>query len=311
MLEGGTGSSSNSTPSENQIMQDYSGPAFGTGGGGVTGNVYMGMVPGVAPGVTRDSVLTGSYGVSNMARQPLIVSKQQAYDYLNNLNGKQLAQIRAKMVYGGLIQDNDGILEMETKWKKLVDASAGMTKAGQKYSPMDILDSYLGNGPLGGKGGLGPNAGSVWQVQYRAGRKFLVNTQTGQVKYEGPRFQTTYQKNIDLTDPTTAKAVATSVFQQLMHRDPGQGELSGYGDALRQAEQANPAVTQTTTEYDPNTGEPIGQTNKTTGGVTAEGRQYLAEQRVKGSKEYASVQAATTYMNALESAILNNPFGSI
>lgn len=311
MLDSGTGGG-NSNSAEQSIMKDYQG-GFGSGGAslGSSNQVYMGMTPQPTAGVGRDSVLTGSYGQNNMARQPTMLSKQDAYNFLNNLSGKQLAGIRAKMVYGGLIQENDGVLEMMKKWKSLVDASAGFTKAGQNISPIDILDSYLGNGPLGGKGGLGPTQGSVWQVQYRGGRKFLVNSQTGEVKYEGPRFQTTYNKTIDLTDPTTAKAIATSVFQQLMHRDPGQGELASYGDALRQAEQANPTYTQTTTEYDMNTGEPVGQTNKTSGGVSADAKQYMAEQKVKGSKEYASVQAATTYMNALESAVLNNPFGSL
>lgn len=319
MIEAAGGGGGNKTSSENQLMQDYQG-GFGTTGSGDLGGsqIYMGTVSGsgyvssYAPtGATGQMPSTGQRGGKPTLGPDLFLSKNQAYDYLNNLNGKQLAGIRAKMVYGGLIQENDGFLEMLTKWKKLVDAAQGLSKANRKISPMDILDSYLGNGPLGGKGGLGPNVGSVWQVQYRGGRKFLVNSVTGQVKYEGPRFQTTYQKNIDLTDPTTAKAIATSVFQQLMHRDPGQGELSAYGSALHQAEQANPQVTQTTTEYDMNTGEPIGETNRTSGGLSADAKQYMAEQKIKGTKEYASVQAATTYMNALESAILNNPFGSV
>lgn len=311
MIESGSGGSKgNKTPSEEQIAKDYQGgfTASGGGGGGLGGGqVYMGMQYQGAGGYGPHG---GSGSVAPDLGTPGLLSKQGAYDFLNSMSGKQLSAIRTKMVYGGLIQENDGFLEIQKKWKSLVDASAGLTKQGRRISPIDILDSYLGNGPLGGKGGLGPaGGGSVWQTQYRGGRKFLVNSQTGQVKYEGPRFQTTYSKNIDLTDPTTAKAIATSVFQQLMHRDPGHGELSAYGSALHAAEQANPSITHTTTEFDMNTGEAIGQTNKTTGGLTADAKAYLQESKVKKTKEYASVQAATTYMNALESAILNNPFG--
>lgn len=318
MLEGSGGGKQKT--SEDQIMQDYkggfesSGGAAGSPTAGLGGKVYMGPTPRTTPGVGRDSVLTGAYGPENMARLPSYMSKSEANSFIDNLSGKQLADLQAKMIYGGLIKENDGLLEMRNVWKRLVDASYGLTQAGQKISPMDVLDSYLNKGPLGGKGGLGALAAggaSVWQTQYRGGRKFLVNSQTGEVKYEGPRFETTYQKSIDLTDPTTAKAIATSVFQQLMHRDPGAGELAGYGNALRSAEEQSPVVSQQTTEYDMNTGEPIGTTTQTTGGLSADARQYMAEQRIKKTKEYASTQAATTYMNALESAIFNNPFGSI
>lgn len=303
MLEGG-GTGGGQASSEDAIKNAYQG---GYGGAqGAAGQVYFGMGQ---PGEIQGN-LTGE---QHLPRVPQYLSKTQAYNFINNLSGKQMSDLQAKMVYGGLISEKDGLIEMQAKWKKLVDAAYGLNQAGQLITPFDVLSSYLGAGPLGGKGGLGPlgSAGGVWRTEYRGGRKFLVNSQTGQVQYQGPRFQTTYQKSLDLTDPTTAKAIATSVFQQLMHRDPGRGELGGYADALRTAEQQSPVTSSTTTEFDPNTGEAIGQSTKTSGGLSAEARQYLAEKRVKGTKEYASVQAATTYMNALEAAIFNNPFGSI
>lgn len=305
MLDSGGGKNT----AEQQLANDFKGGfnPTGTGGGGGLGQVYMGTQ---YAGAGYSGPHGGSGSVAPDKGTNVMLSKNDAYNYLSSLSGKQLADLQAKMTYAGLINEGDGILEMQTKWQKIVDASLNFTKAGQKITPFDVLNSYLGQGPLGGKSGMGGNSGSVWQTQYRGGRKFLVNTQTGQVKYEGPRFETTYQKSIDLTDPTTAKAIATSVFQQLMHRDPGQGELAGYGNALRSAEQQNPTVTQTTTEYDMNTGEPIGTSATQSGGLSADAKAYLAQQRVKKTKEFASTQAATTYMNALESAVFNNPFGS-
>jgi len=284
--------------SEDKIKDEYKGQYGGTSGAVGNGQIYMGYQP--------------QLGERNLPRVDMYVTKSQAYQFINNLSGKQLADMQSKMRYSGLIADDDGLVEMQAKWKKIVDATYGLNKAGQKITPMDVLDSYLGKGPIGGKGGLGGVAGAaLWQTQFRGGRKFLVNTQTGEVKYQGPRFETTYNKSLDLTDPTTAKAIATSVFQQLMHRDPGKGELAGYGDALRNAEQQSPVVTNTTTEYDMNTGEAIGQSSTQSGGLGADAKQYMAEQRIKKTKEYASTQAATTYMNAIENAIMNNPFGSI
>lgn len=302
MLDGGGTSGGNGKSSEESIMKDYKG-GFGDSGGtsSTSALVYMGA----------KEVRTEGKGYT---RVPVTASKAEAYALINSMNSRELANLQAKMIYSGMIKETGGLLEMQAKWKKLVDAAYGLNKAGQKISPFDILDSYLGKGPLGGKAGLGglPGAGeALWQTQFRGGRKFLVNSQTGEVKYQGPQFETTYNKTIDLTDPVTAKAIATSVFQQLMHRDPGKGELSGFSDALRTAEQASPVVTQSTVEYDMTTGEPVGQSSVQTGGLSGEAKGYLAQQRAKKTKEYASTQAATTYMDALENAILNNPFGSI
>lgn len=241
---------------------------------------------------------------------PFTLGLQDAYESFNQFSGKQLRDFIAAGQVAGQLQDDAGFLEAQAFWKKLVNASAGLTKAGRNVSPLDVLASYLGKGALGAGGGGGA-ARSVWQTQFQGGRKFLVNTQTGEVKYQGPRFETTYQKSIDLTDPTTAKAIATSVFQQLMHRDPGKGEMSSFADALRTAEQSSPVVTSTTTEYDMNTGQAIGTSSKSTGGFGADAKQYLAQQKVKANKEYGAIQASTTYENALENAVFNNPFGSL
>lgn len=279
----------------------------GRGGGGGGGYVYMGAPSG--PGFVSPYAPTGATGALPATEQ--VLTKQQAYDFFNTYSGKQLRDFISAGQIAGQLQDDAGFMEAQGLWKKLVNASAGLTAAGRKVTPMDILASYLGKGPLGSRGAGGAGGAALWQTQYRGGRKFLVNTQTGEVKYEGPRFETTYQKSIDLTDPTTAKAIATSVFQQLLHRDPGKGEMGGFADALRGAEQQSPVVTNTTTEYDMNTGEAIGTSSKTSGGLSADAKQYLAQQRIKSTKEYGATQAATTYANALEDAVFNNPFGSL
>lgn len=273
---------------------------MGSGGTGTAGagKVYMGRTTPVrAEGV-------GYYS------KDIITTKQDAYTVIDNYSGKQLRDFINMGIVAGQLQEDAGYMEAAAFWKKLVNASASLTAAGRKVSPVDVLSGYLGKGPLA-TGQPGAAGESLWQTQFRGGRKFLVNSETGEVKYQGPRFETTYNKSIDLTDPTTAKAIATSIFQQLMHRDPGKGEMAGFSDALRAAEQQSPVVTNTTVEYDMNTGEPVGQSSTSSGGLTADAKQYMAEQRIKGTKEYGAVQAATTYSNALESAIFNNPFGSL
>lgn len=276
-----------------------------TAGGGGGGNVYMGQ----KYQGTMNSPHGGSGSVAPDKGAAYTLPLNDAYSVFDSFSGKQLRDFINKGIVAGQLKDDAGFMEGRALWKKLVDASASLTAAGRQVTPSDVLDSYLGSGPLGKAGQLSNQ--SVWQTQYRGGRKFLVNSQTGEVKYQGPQFETTYSKTIDLTDPTTAKAIATSIFQQLMHRDPGKGEMAQFASALNTAEQNSPVVTNTTTEYDMNTGEAIGQTNKSTGGFGADAKQYLAQQQAKKNKEYGAIQASTTYANALESAIFNNPYGSM
>lgn len=201
-------------------------------------------------------------------------------------------------IIGGLLKLGDGLLEGGKLWKKLVAAASLYGAAGKKVSPMDLLASYV---KASGGGNAWTNAG-VWQI----------NTVTGERKYAGPG---TYLGNgkaqqvdtrVDLTDPDTAKAVATKLFQDLMGRDPGAGELTNFATALHTAEQSNPVTQTTTTQYDMTTGQPVNSSTQSSGGVTAEGQQYIGEQQIKKSKEYGAYQAATTYQNALDSLV----FGS-
>lgn len=300
IMSGGPSPSSSSSGEDAGANKFMSG---GTAAGGAGGQVYMGQsYQGIG-----NAPHGGSGSVAPDVGSPFTMPLNDAYNVFNSFSGKQVRDFVNKGIVAGQLQDDAGFMEAKALWKKLVDASAGLTAAKQNVTPMDVLDSYLSSGPLGAAGRTG--SGSVWQTQYRGGRKFLVNSQTGEVKYQGPQFETTYSKTIDLTDPTTAKAIATSVFQQLMHRDPGKGEMGQFASALTNAEQNSPVVTNTTTEYDMNTGEAVGQTNKSTGGFGADAKQYLAQQQAKGNKEYGAIQAATTYMPALENAIFNNPYG--
>lgn len=278
--------------------------ASGAGGAKGGGQVYMGKIPQPATNIGgRDSVLTGSYGASQLPRQDFSLPESDALAVFDGFSQKQLRDFILQGQVGGQLKEDAGPMEAYTLWKKLVGRAQSYTAAGRKISPTDVLGMYVTS--------AAQNAQSVWQTQFRGGRKFLVNSQTGEVKYQGPRFETTYQKSVDLTDPVTAKAIATSLFQQMMHRDPGKGEMAGFADALRNAEQNSPVVANTTTEYDMNTGEAIGTNTTSSGGMTADAKAYLGQQRIKKSKEYGVTQAATTYANALEDAVFNNPFGSV
>lgn len=249
--------------------------AAGSSAGATVGQVYMGSQALATPSNRLMSAAQQSLGqlggaavrtAAGQVKQPVWMTTQQALDSFYGWSAKQQSAFVSKATLAGLLKPGDGVMEADALWQKLVKEAAAYGAQGAQVSPMDILSSYVGSGSA------------------------------------GPTTRTTTQKQVDLTDPTTAKAMATDMWQQLLGRNPNPGELGGFASALNQAEQANPSITTTTTSYDA-AGNATGESSTTTGGMTDEGRQYLAEQRIQGMPEYGATQAATTYMNALESAI--------
>jgi len=271
-----------------QIQQMFGSAA--TSGAGA-GKVYMGAKPGrvsqqdlahLSP-ADRAAMTTG-------ATAPRWMSTVDAENNYFTWNAKQRQDFIAKGLLSGLLTSGAGDLEGAQLWKNLVDQAANYGAQGQRISPMDILSGYVKGNSSGG-----------W-IKDSTGQ-FETNPATGERRYVGPKFKTTTQTNADLTDPATARAIATSVFQSLLGRDPGQGEIGSYAAALAQSEQENPSTTTTTTQYDPTTGEATNSSSVTAGGITDQGRQQLAADEIKKKAEYGATQASTTYLNALESAV--------
>jgi hypothetical protein len=225
------------------------------------------------------------------------LTPEDALVEFNNWNDKTRADFIAQAKVAGLIDPEGGLIEGARLWRMLVEEAQYYGMNDQKVSPWDILTSYV-------KSSGGEDA--VWQAD-PSNPDFEVNRLTGERRYTGPEFRTTSETRVDFSDPGTARAIATSVFQQMMGRDPGAGELERFANALHEAEQSNPVVATTTTQYDPVTGEAIGSDTSTEGGMSDAARELLATDQVKGKKEYARYQASTTYANALESAVWSAP----
>lgn len=264
--------------------------AMGTGSAAGTGKVYMGKLGGLKGKDT--SALTEQAQANLLARGggPNWMSTVDAENQYFKWNTKQRQDFLAKGLLSGLLTTGAGDLEASALWKNLVDQAANYGAQGAKISPLDLLSTYV-------KG----NSTNGW-IKSSDGQ-FETNPVTGEKRYIGPKFKTTTQSSIDLTDPATARAVATSVWQDMLGRDPGQGEINAYAAALQASEQQNPSSTTTTTQYDPVTGEATNSGSVTTGGITDQGRQQLASDEIKKRPEYGATQAATTYMNELQAAV--------
>jgi hypothetical protein len=263
------------------------------------GKVYMGSTRYTKGGIDKSSGQALPRGRKMYGTKDIWMSIGEAEQEYYKWSSRQQKAFVDQGILSGLLKLGDGPMEGAALWKKLVKEAGQYGKAGKKVSPIDLMASYV-------KAHGGANA---WK---QAG-VFEINTVTGERRYVGPG---TYlgggkaqqvDTRVDLTDPDTARAVATRLFQDMMGRDPGAGELGAFASALHQAEQANPVVSTTTTQYDLETGQPVSSSTQQSGGLTAEARAYIGEQQIKKKKEYGVFQAVTTYQNALESLVFGAP----
>lgn len=277
-----------------EILKSLSG-----GGGDTAGRVYMGQTYQSASKKAAGQMSEAAQAQIQRRKMDVWMSEDQATSEYYSWNTKQQGDFVAQGILSGLLKLGDGPLEGAALWKKLVKEASNYGKNGKKVSPIDLMASYV-------QASGGANAWKQLGV-------FEVNTVTGEKRYAGPgtylgegRAQMT-DTRVDLTDPDTARGVATRLFQDMMGRDPGAGELKAFADALHSAESANPVVSTTTTQYNMDTGQALSSETTQSGGVSAEGKAYLGEQQIKKKKEYGTYQAVTTYQGALESLVFGSP----
>jgi hypothetical protein len=290
------------TGTNDPYMQGLMGIAASGGGtlaapGG--GKVYMGTQRYTKGGQDKSSGQSLPRGKTMYGKKDIWATEAEAAQEFYNWSGKQQQDFVAQGILSGQLKLGDGSMEGAALWKKLVKEAANYGAAGKKVSPIDLMATYV-------KASGGSNAwtsAGVWQI----------NTQTGERKYVGPgtylgdgKAQQT-DTRVDLTDPDTARAISTQLFQNLMGRDPGAGELGAFANALHSAEQNSPVVSTTTTQYDMDTGQALGSDTAQSGGVTADAKAYIGEQQLKSKKEYGAYQAATTYQNAFDALVFGGP----
>lgn len=292
------------------------GGAFSLGASAWNGpTVYYGTVPEVSEYETQGRRATGR-GVK--PGTPVWITPQKAYEDYFRWTPKQRQDLLHAGIISGQLQEDAGDMQAAAWWKSLVEQAARYGAAGQQVSPMDLAGGYVGNAGLGlsdqqrfqMQRGLFP-AGAIFDSSgkytrtYREGQ-FVVNELTGQRSYVGPQFKTQTQTRTDMTDPATAKALTTSIFQQLIGRNPGPGELEQFANALSAAEKSSPVTETTTSQYN-ELGEVISQTSTQQGGLTAAGKQQMLEEQLRKTKEYGVQQAGTTYAEATKRAIWGGP----
>lgn len=277
------------TPEQQKAMDAFTAAASS---GSSAGKVWMGGAKTglYGPGVTQGAgpavpgVSAPGYKASSSW-----MSTDDALKQFSMWDVKKRDDFIAQAIVAGQMPMGSGQMEAATVWANLVRQAANYGAVGAQVTPFDVLATYI-------KG-----SGGDW-VKDGSGN-FETNVRTGERRYVGPQFETTHQTRVDLTDPQTARAIATKIYQDLLGRNPGKGEIAGFATALSSAEGASPQQATTTTQYDMTTGKQINSNTVTAGGVSEDAKALLAQDQAKANPEYGAVQAATTYANALESAV--------
>lgn len=161
-------------------------------------------------------------------------------------------------------------------WGDAVDLAGRLfTHGGKKVTPWAAtkLLSEAGGYSPGGSGGRGGFSGT----------------------------RTSTHRSVDLTDPSTAKAIINDALSQHLGRAATEDEVRAFTTVINSAERANPTLTTTSTTYDK--GDAVSSSSTTKGGLTDSGRYQLVSDEAMKKPEYGAVQSATTYFNAFLGAL--------
>lgn len=184
-----------------------------------------------------------------------------------------------KAWYLGLISSQRDLDGAYSIWQWAVSRAKDWALAGNAMDPQDVMELLADGSP-------------------DAAKQRAINARAGQTV-------TQKQRKIDLTDPTSARALVEQAFQQSMGRDPTDAEVRVLTDSLHKQQKANPQVQTSTTRFDQD-GNPVddGQTTTTSGGIDPGA---FIQQQAANDPEAAQYQAGTFYfqsmMNALSSPV--------
>lgn len=174
-------------------------------------------------------------------------------------------------------EDVNNYKVLEDAWKEIVQDAANLYAggAGHKMDPWQTARFISGD---------------------EADRERRRKSFADEAPFTGTKTQVS--SSVDLTDPTTAKAVINDVLSQMLGRAANPEELSQFTATLNAAERANPTKTTTTGTYQD--GDLLSSSSVSSGGVD---RGQVIQDRAMNLPDYGAFQASTTYADALFRAI--------
>lgn len=233
--------------------------------------VYLGSIPHAFTPAVANKPLPGGGRVPRKVTKEFdtVVPLSQAGQYVYGLDDAELNQMTEQAWYWGYdeVSSPNDVMGFIGLWQKAVANAAAFQAAGKRLTPMQVLEY-----------------GATGNSQLRAERA------------QGPGIHTQKKRDIDITDPTSAKALIRQAFKTALGRDPTDAEVHTLAGSLTAAEKANPRVTTTSANFDAQGVQQGPMTTTTTGGIDANA--FVATQ-LQDDPEAKEFQAASTYFPAL------------
>lgn len=217
-----------------------------------------------------------AYNGSGMVDQYSTVGegRQQWYAF----SPQERLSLQRTMARFGLIANEDDYFNAQRVWNAAVEEAANYYSVNQqKVSPYDAIGMFAG-------------LDSGWRN--RTGGNGLIQPSKARTEKETSSV-------VKMLAPTEAKSLITDVFKSELGRAPTASELSRYTSSLAGAAKKNPVTRNITTRYNAE-GRVVDTDVVESGGVDF---RQVGVDAAQADPEYGAYQAATTYMNALLSAI--------
>lgn len=219
-----------------------------------------------------------SYNNSQLEDSFSTVGESQAQWY--RFSDQERLSLARTMVRFGLISNEDDYFNAQKVWNAAVEESAYYYSYGKRnISPYDAIGLFAG-------------LDTGWRT--KDGKNGLLAGGASKARTE-----TTTASRVKLLGPTEAKSLITDVFKSELGRAPSASELSRYTSSLAGAAKKNPVQATQTTRYNA-AGVAVDTSTVESGGVDFN---QVSRDKAQADPEYGAYQAATTYMNALLSAI--------
>jgi len=234
--------------------------------------VYLNIVPEV--GSETDTAYqryrAAGLGVDLSKSKGLVDINTAIYEWYNFDEDKQ-AGLAQDMYRYGLLENAADYDQAFKIWSLACQHAAGYAEHGKQVTPYMVLDL------LGGQFGKGNGLGG------------------------GPKTTTSTSRSTSVITDASAHNAVRAMFQEQMGRDPTKSELRRYSSMIISRSKAKPTVsttTSTTTAAGNTTSDTV-----TKAGYGAEDVEEDLRSRTENDPEYGAYQAATTYMNVLQSII--------
>ena len=206
--------------------------------------------------------------------QPDAITVSAALNLPYNWTADHTAEMMKKMRAAGMNVKDFG--SMMQAWQMLVERASRMfvlSNGQNQVTPWDVL--------------------SLVKKESKA---------SGLLDNHGNVVHTTTQRTVDDFSDGQAWTMLTQAMESGLGRKPTEQEVRDYASRLNAMAAKDPSITKTRTVTNQDTGQSH-QSSHTTGGYTSDDAMQEVTNDIQNTDEYAQVQSATTYFNALLGAL--------